>query len=786
MQSFRPFRISDAALVVSWVQNKRECYLWSAGRLGEYPLSCERMIETYHGVIEDSHTLWMVACEDDIPYGFVQLAYSKDDMDSVRLCFVINDPQYRGKGFGKSLLKMTTAYCFDMLGVHSISLSVFEQNEQAYHTYLAVGFSNTNHIENVTYEDEKLTRRQMVLYSSETAKAPTGGEVLEDMMIASVIKENSFAYAFQPIICASSGEIYGYEALMRAQYEGTNISPVSVLEYSAKHNMLYDIEMATLYNVMDRYENCLPAFGNRKLFINSIPGYQLTDEDYGKFKEKYSRYFPNILIEITEMNDLSDRELEVLLQRSTSDNVGLAIDDYGTGYSNTASLLKYLPDCVKLDRLLISNINEDTKKQHFVRGMVEFAHANGFKLLAEGVETSAELRTVIDMGVDLVQGYYTARPSFEIINEIPADIRNEVVSMNNVTQTADTRKIYVVGEEERELPLMRLSLEQYTGLMIANKELVLVGNRNYCAEMAIKIKDGCKCHLTFVDVYLESFKQLPCIEMGNKSELTLEIVGENRLRKSGIFVPKDSKLTIIGDGNLALRVQAIKGYGIGSDSESNFGNITWNGTGALDILVEADDGIGIGGGKSLGDAGINIKSGTVRIEPACSHSVAIGCVSDTVPITIESANVHLDLKTDRGIGIGCGAEKQNTVIANAKLNVICAGTCIAAVGSNVEESVSGDIRIDSSDVAMLGNGQKLYFVGAKSGDLNIEIVDSAVNLKGEGNEITAIGTVDDEAHVKLDHSSLTVKISSGNPKAIGASGSNYICTGGVQNMAINE
>lgn len=785
MHSFRPFKISDCASIASWVGDEREYYMWCAGKLGKFPMEPQQLESVYNEIVNDSHKIWMVACEDDKPFGFLAYSYDSPDFDSVCLCYVIVDSQLRGKGYGKVLLKLAQDYAFNLLNVYKISLSVFEENERAYNTYISAGFSNAAQVDVIQFPCGDFIRHEMALYSASNDKHNGDDGIPEDKMIAEVLKNNSFAYAFQPIVYASTGEIYGYEALMRAQHEGITISPAAVLDYATKYDKLYDIERATLHNVMERYESSKNAFGSRKVFINSIPGYQLTDVDYKSFRETHKDNFSNVLIEITEMNDLSDKELQILLQRSSQDGIGLAIDDYGTGYSNTASLLKYLPDCVKLDRLLISNINEDTKKQHFVKGMVEFAHANGFRLLAEGVETSAELRTVIDMGVDLIQGFYTARPSFEIIDEIPAQIRDEMVSMNHKSQTADTRKIYV-AKEDRELPLMRLSLEQYTGILVDSEELLLVGNRNYCAEMSIKIKDGCKCHLTLLDVYIESFMQLPCIELGNKSELTLELKGENRLRKVGIFVPKDSRFNVVGDGNLALRVQGIKGYGIGSDYDSNFGSITWNGTGALDILVEADEGIGIGGGKSQGDAEINIKAGTVRIEPACGHSVAIGCVRDVVPINVDRANVHLDLKTDQGIGIGCGGEGQNTVITNSNLNIICAGTCIAAIGSNYDTSTGGCINIDDSDLSILGNGQKLYFIGARNGSVNIGIRSSSVNLRGEGNEITAIGSKDDAAFINLDHTNIGIKISSGNPKTFGAAPGHYICRGGIQSTSINE
>jgi EAL domain-containing protein (putative c-di-GMP-specific phosphodiesterase class I) len=109
-----------------------------------------------------------------------------------------------------------------------------------------------------------------------------------------------------------------------------------------------------------------------------------------------------------------------------------AVDDYGTGYSNIVNLLRYMPDYVKIDRMLLSNIQENPQKQHFVREIVLFAHDNHFMVLAEGIETKEELETVIKLKVDLIQGYYTARPSAEVIPEIDEEIANQIKEFSSI------------------------------------------------------------------------------------------------------------------------------------------------------------------------------------------------------------------------------------------------------------------------------------------------------------------------------------------------------------------
>lgn len=785
MITFRPFKKCDGQIVVSWIGNEEVYYRWCAGHIGTYPVTTDMLIEYSKKVAEDPRAFWMVACEDERPFGFMQFRYPTPENDVIRIGYILVEPELRGKGYGKRLMNLAVKYSFDFLSVRKITLGVFEDNLQAFRAYSSVGFILTKSTHSYEIMGETKAVNEMVMYSPQAANSSTGNMETVEENVREVFKNNSFRYAFQPIVDAVTGDIYGYEALMRAENEGISIPPSDVIGYAKRHKRLYDVEKATFFNVFDAYENNLSEFGERKIFINSIPGFQLSDSDYAALSEKYGKYFGNTVVEVTEMTELKDSELGILLGRSSSGGFGLAIDDYGTGYSNTASLLSYLPDCVKLDRLLISNINEDTKKQHFVKGMVEFAHANGFKLLAEGVETSAELASVISIGVDLIQGYYTARPSFEILDEVDSDVRNEIVNVNSKNQTTDTRKIYVVTDEE-ELPLMRLSLSQYTGILVARPDFTLVGNMKYCADMSVKIKEGIKCRLTIKDVFIESPLQLPCIELGSKSDVTLVIKGVNRIRKMGILVPKDAKLTIEGDGDLVMRVQGIKSYGIGNDYDGTFGNITWKGTGALDIVVEADNGIGIGGGKASEESAVAVLGGTVRTESACSSSVSIGCVYDTVPITIENVQLRIDMKTDNGIGIGCGGIKQNILIHNSEINITGAGAVITAIGSNSDDTAEGKISFSKTDLIVMANGQKLALVGAKAGKLNVDVSESTLSLKGEGNEVVALGTFDKKAVLTGKNSTVGVKIGAGTPVPTGATEENTFYMNVKQVFSVNE
>ena len=245
-----------------------------------------------------------------------------------------------------------------------------------------------------------------------------------------LIEKNLFQYHFQPIVNAKSGEIYEYEALMKTD-ASIGMNPLEVLDAAKEYSYLYEIEYATMFNVMERYAKERDRFGERKVFINTIPGYFLKEEDIAKLTDKYGKYMHNVVFELTEKNTVSDSELDSIRRMSgENENSRIAIDDYGTGHSNIVNLMRYAPHIIKIDRFLISDIHKDQNKQMFVRSTIEFARMNNIMVLAEGVETSNELRMVIDLGVDLIQGYYTGRPVAEPVEEIALDIKKEILDAN--------------------------------------------------------------------------------------------------------------------------------------------------------------------------------------------------------------------------------------------------------------------------------------------------------------------------------------------------------------------
>lgn len=267
-----------------------------------------------------------------------------------------------------------------------------------------------------------------------------GGKVLKErktakdtyQMFEALLSENLFYYVFQPIVSAKTGEIYGYEALMRTPPE-IGLRPDEILDIAEEYGRLYEVEYATFNNVLTYANGHLALFKDKHIFINSIPGYFIEGKDKEQLVKQYSDQLSRCTIEITERDETTAEEISRIMNLT---DVGgpcqFAVDDYGTGYSNIVNLLKYKPNIIKIDRYLITEIQNDVNKQMFVKNTVEFAEQNNIQCLAEGVETKEELETVISYGVDLIQGYYTAMPSEQVIQEIDPKIVKEIMEANQI------------------------------------------------------------------------------------------------------------------------------------------------------------------------------------------------------------------------------------------------------------------------------------------------------------------------------------------------------------------
>ena len=219
-------------------------------------------------------------------------------------------------------------------------------------------------------------------------------------------------YCFQPIFSARSGKVVAYEALMRSDLP-TLRSPATIMKLAREQGALYEIERITFTKALETFDSLCQAgsvSGDAMLFVNSIANTCLTHVDGKYIDSRWHELCRRMVVEITEEEAIDYEALE--RKRNAPGFSGMfALDDYGSGYSNENTLLQLAPRFIKVDIAIIRDIDSSPDKQQILQNVVAYAHPRSMKIVAEGVETAAELRTVIELGADLLQGYFLARPA---------------------------------------------------------------------------------------------------------------------------------------------------------------------------------------------------------------------------------------------------------------------------------------------------------------------------------------------------------------------------------------
>ncbi|MBP3621274.1 MAG: GNAT family N-acetyltransferase [Lachnospiraceae bacterium] len=135
MIRIRPYKSTDDNDILSWCQDERAFYQWTAGVMGNFPIT-----DNEFKFVEN--LMPFTAFDEDGILGFFTFRNPNELVDELRLGFVIVSPSKRGRGCGKAILQLGLKYAFDIYGAKKVSLGVFENNAPAYYCYKAVGFDD--------------------------------------------------------------------------------------------------------------------------------------------------------------------------------------------------------------------------------------------------------------------------------------------------------------------------------------------------------------------------------------------------------------------------------------------------------------------------------------------------------------------------------------------------------------------------------------------------------------------------------------------------------------------
>ncbi len=219
-----------------------------------------------------------------------------------------------------------------------------------------------------------------------------------------VVDEGLFGVVYQPIVEIATRKIFGYEALART---------IST-EFESPEDLYRAAVQAGRVGELGRVHRALAVSQcpGWPLFINVFPN----EFDSGWLVRPDDPIFSHrrpIYLEITESVPLSYfDQCHSVLAEVRKKGVSLVIDDFGAGYSNLKYIVDLEPDVVKLDRKLVAGVEAGSRQLRLLQSIVRLCKEMDAKVVAEGVETVAELAAVQLAGIDYCQGYLLARPGY--------------------------------------------------------------------------------------------------------------------------------------------------------------------------------------------------------------------------------------------------------------------------------------------------------------------------------------------------------------------------------------
>lgn len=295
---------------------------------------------------------------------------------------------------------------------------------------------------------------RLLLTTSETPSLSEFGEVMPlDRLVGRVrgdwlidlLEEGRYTSFRQAVIDLKTEKPIGHEYLIRGyETDGSLVSPGALFESASDPRVFFNLDRAARLSAVN---TAAKAKDHLDIFVNFMPG---------------SVYDPNVCLRTT-VNAIVNNEIDpsrVVFEIVESQRVDdlnhlrgivnfyrkagfrIALDDYGAGFNNVEALIHLEPDFLKLDKSLTRTLNDRPDKQDHVLDVVHRCKASGITVIAEGLETAEDAKTIADLGVPLGQGYHYGRPA-PIDDAMSVGTPGDGPPLVDPTSLPDSRAIYV-------------------------------------------------------------------------------------------------------------------------------------------------------------------------------------------------------------------------------------------------------------------------------------------------------------------------------------------------------
>ncbi|HXS11993.1 MAG TPA: EAL domain-containing protein [Acidobacteriaceae bacterium] len=225
--------------------------------------------------------------------------------------------------------------------------------------------------------------------------------------------------AFQPIVDVKRHTIFAYEALVR----GTEQESATAVLGQVTEESRSAFDQSCRIKAMILAQQLGVAEQGALLSVNFMPGAHYSAADCFQRTVQAAEWtgfpLPSLMFEISEMESLNDTDrLRAIAAEYRRHGLTIALDDFGAGNSGLNLLADIEVQVLKLDGRLVRGIDSQPRAEEIVRSTAAMAHRLGIRIVAECVETRAEVDVLLDCGITLMQGYLFAAPTFESLPEI--------------------------------------------------------------------------------------------------------------------------------------------------------------------------------------------------------------------------------------------------------------------------------------------------------------------------------------------------------------------------------
>lgn len=296
--------------------------------------------------------------------------------------------------------------------ITDISLNV-DSKTITFKTSCGVSFEDNETIFNTAEMINKYVKNQshsIMVYTKDLGiEEAHEKNIMWTQKIKDAIKNDRILLHYQAIYNNKTQKVDKYEALVRLKdEEGKIISPFFFLDIAKKSKQYLDITKIVIKKACQRFENEDYEF-SINLTVEDIVDYDLKDYLFETIKKH--KVAKKIVLELVESEKIVSYEpIYEFIEEAKALGCKIAIDDFGSGYSNFEYLVRINADYVKIDGSIIKRILEDDNSLEIVKSIISFASKAGIKTIAEFISSQELLDKVSDLGIDYSQGFHICKP----------------------------------------------------------------------------------------------------------------------------------------------------------------------------------------------------------------------------------------------------------------------------------------------------------------------------------------------------------------------------------------